>query len=158
MAELRLTARETADVIRRRASKGRAKLNGPKLSSAPKREPADDGAAFMAWLHHDLSCIACLRLGRAPRDTGIEAAHQKLNRADRGWHKRAGRRGPHRQTVPLCAYHHRTGTPCCDPAQAKFWAILGFSVDDAIDFNEALNAAFDEGRPGEPVVREFAVR
>lgn len=151
-----LTKREEAEVLRKRERKARGqKLSGPKLAR-PKRPAADDGSAFMSWVHHDMQCIACLILGRAPRDTDIEAAHQKLNRADRGWHKRAGRRGPHWQVIPLCAFHHRSGAPCCDPAQAKFWATCGLEVDDVIDLNEALIAAFKAGAPGQPVIARFA--
>lgn len=152
---LTLTKREEADILRRRASKGRAKINGPKMAKV-KREPVDDGSAFMSWVHDDMSCPACLILGTAPRDTEITAAHQKLNRADRGWHKRAGRRGPHWQVIPLCAFHHYAGAPCCDPAQVKFWAICGATVDDVIDLNEALIAAFKAGAPGQPIITRFA--
>lgn len=155
--KLDLTHKEAAGVIRRRRSAGLQKLSGRKLE-ARKRELVDDrGAAYMAWLHRDIPCIACLILGRSAHPQ-IEAAHQKLQRSDRGWNRTAGRRGPHRTCVPLCAGHHRIGRPCCDPAQTKFWAILGFTVDRVIDFAEALNAAFDEGLPGAPIVREFARR
>ena len=150
-----LTRRELAGVLRRRHAAAVQAERGARIQhKVPK--PQNDGSDFMAWLHDGLPCIACIRLGTPRRDTYIEAAHQKLNRADRGWHKRAGRRGPHRQCLPLCAFHHRTGSPCCDPAQEKFWAIVGYSVDQVIDLNEALNAAFDEGRPGAPVIRNFA--
>jgi hypothetical protein len=154
-----ITAKELGFLQRRRAADiardGRQKIAGPKLA-ARKRQPADDGgAAYMAWLHHDIPCIACLILGRSAHPK-IEAAHQKLQMADRGWNRTAGRRGPHRTCVALCAGHHRLGKPCCDPAQTKFWALLGFTVERVIDFVEALNAAFDSDLPGAPVVREFA--
>jgi hypothetical protein len=160
---LTLTKRETAEILRKRGSKDRQKLNGPKLSARPKQPVVDDGSAYMSWLHHDIPCIACLKLGRlhlvadgqvAPNR--IEAAHQKLQLADRGFHKRAGRRGPHWTCVPLCAGHHREGPLCCDPAQAKFWAIVGFEPETLADFIEALNAAFRDGMPGAGVVQRFA--
>lgn len=157
--KLKLTARETADIIRRRNSKGRKRLVGPKLE-ARKREPVDDGgSAYMAWLHVDIPCLACLVVGKGSRQRyagRIEAAHQKLQVADRGWHRRAGRRGPHWTCVPLCAGHHRIGPLCCDPAQTKFWSIIGLAVEQVVDFAEELNEAFRKDASGAAVVRRYA--
>jgi hypothetical protein len=158
--KLELSAKEASDIIRRRRSTDRKKADGPKLAGRPKQPVEDDGSDYMAWLHHDIPCIVCVKLGRTsrPRYTGgdIEAAHQKLQLADRGFHRRAGRRGPHWTCVPLCAGHHRIGPLRCDPAQAKFWAIVGFEPETLADFIEALNAAFRDGMPGAGVVQRFA--
>lgn len=158
---LPLTRREEADILRRRHSRGRQKIQGPKLAARPSQTVEDDGSAYIAWLHHDIPCIACLVLGLRPLDADgrphrIEAAHQKLQLAGRGYHKRAGRRGSHWTCVPLCAGHHRIGPICCDPAQAKFWALLNVGPEHLADFIEALNAAFRADAPGTDVVRRFA--
>lgn len=130
----------------------------PGGAEKPKREKVDDGSSYMAWLHDGLSCIGCLVMGETlPRSlNGIEAAHQKLQLANRGFHKRAGRRGPHWTCVPLCRLHHRDGPLCCDPAQSKFWSILGLAPEELADFIEALNAAYRGGAPGNPIIHRFA--
>lgn len=123
----------------------------------PTRPKVDDGSGYMGWLHDGLHCIACLVLHEAqPRCSVMEAAHQKLQLADRGFHKRAGRRGPHWTCVPLCRLHHRDGPLRCDPAQSKFWSIIGLEPERLADFIEALNAAYRGGSPGNPIIHSFA--
>lgn len=136
--------------------KAKRKDRGARVKHERAKPPqkSTEDADYMAWLHEGLPCIACLVLG--PGGGPIEAAHQKLQRADRGWHRRAGRRGPHRTCVPLCRSHHHEGPVCCDPAQAKFWELIGLGVDGAIDFAEALYGAFASGGDGLPIIQEFA--
>lgn len=153
---LTLTKREEAAVLRRRASKGRAKINGPKLETRrvnPKHGRERD-AAYLAWLHDGLDCIACLRFGFT--GSPIEAAHQKIQAASKGLHRKAGVRPDDWQTLPLCARHHRLGPLCCDPAQGKFWSIVGLTADDVADFCAGLYAAFKAGAPGQPIITRFA--
>lgn len=127
----------------------------PGKAAAPK---VDDGSDYMAWLHYDIPCIGCLVFGQHALvfNNPIEAAHQKLQVADRGWHRRLGRRGSHWTCAPLCAGHHRIGPLCCDPAQAKFWGILGLELEQVVDFVEELNSAFRDDRPGAGVVHRYA--
>lgn len=156
---LTLTRKEEAAVLRRRAAKGRQRIQGPKLQTqrAKPKGGRERDVGYMAWLHDGLSCIGCLVLGRAPLACNpIEAAHQKLQLADRGLHRKLGVRSDDRLCVPLCAYHHRLGPLCCDPAQGKFWSILGLTTEAVADFCLGLHAAYSEGRPGEPVVQAFA--
>lgn len=157
--KLDLTAREIADVMRRRAAKSRRKLQGPKLEtrrSKPKHGRERD-RDYLGWLHHDLPCIACLVLGKpAATDNPIEAAHQKLQVPEKGLHRKLGVRPDDWQSLPLCAVHHRIGPLCCDPAQAKFWAIVGLEPSQVADLCRELYAAFQQDAPGAPVVREFA--
>lgn len=154
--KLDLTHKEVAGVLRRRAAKGRQKLNGPKLETrrAKPKHGRQLDAAFMAWLHDGLDCIACIRFGRTGAD--IEAAHQKLNVPSRGLGKRLGSRPSDQWCVPLCAQHHRLGPLCCDPAQGKFWAIVGLTADDVADLCAELHAAFKAGAPGQPIITKFA--
>lgn len=127
----------------------------------PKREKATHGrerdVGFLAWLHHDLPCIGCLILGQAhPQHASIEAAHQKIQAASRGVHKRLGVRPSDMWCVPLCEWHHRTGPICCDPAQTKFWNVVGLSPEEVADFCMALYRAYEQEGDGAQVVREFA--
>jgi hypothetical protein len=111
----------------------------------------DRDAGYLSWLH-GLPCIACMILGPAPAaHAHIEAAHQKAQDADRGWNKRAGVRPHDRQSAPLCEWHHRTGPIRCDPAQAKFWALLGV---DVIDYCQRLYAAYLAGEDALPIIEE----
>lgn len=139
-----------ADKKAKRAERGPRVIRARVENKGRELDPA-----YISWLH-DWDCIACLIVGRSPADqSNIEAAHQKAQDASRGWNKLLGRRVHDRQACPLCAYHHRTGGFCCDPAQGKFWALLAV---DVIDFCEALYAAFRAGSDGNAVVRAFATR
>jgi hypothetical protein len=119
------------------------------------RRERDDG--YLAWLHEGLPCIACLVLGAPiPIANPIEAAHQKIQAADRGVHRRLGVRPSDIWCVPLCVSHHREGPICCDPAQRKFWAVVGLEPEDVVDFCRDLHGAYLAERDGEAVVRDYA--
>ena len=117
---------------------------------------------FLGWLREGPPCIACLVLGPARifgtvlSHNPIEAAHQKLNAPSRGLQKRLGVRPSDFWCVPLCASHHRLHPPCCDPAQAKFWALVGLEPEQVADFCIALYGAFEQEADGAVIVREFA--
>lgn len=153
---LTLTKREEAAVLRRRAAKGRQKLRGPKLETrrAKPKHGRESDVGFLAWLHDGLPCIACLRFGAT--GSPIEAAHQKIQAADKGLHRKLGVRPDDWLCVPLCASHHRLGPLCCDPAQGKFWALVGLTANDVADFCAELHAAFKASGPGAPIVHRFA--
>lgn len=110
---------------------------------------------YLGWLHEGLPCIGCLVVGPSSSASVIEAAHQKINAPSRGVFKRLGVRPSDWLCLPLCAGHHRLDPTCCDPAQAKFWAILGLTPDQLADFIQALNGAFRAGLAGAPVVHRF---
>lgn len=154
--DLKLTHKERSDILRRRQARGRQKLQGPKLETrrAKPKNGRERDRDYMAWLHAGLPCIACLRFGTTGSD--IEAAHQKLNAPDRGLFKKLGVRPDDVFTLPLCARHHRLGPLCCDPAQAKFWAIVGLDPNDVADLCFALHAAFKAGQAGAPIIHQFA--
>lgn len=149
-----LTHKEAAGILRRRAAKGRQKLRGPKLEARRAKPKRQRDAGFLAWLHEDLPCIACLRFGAT--GSPIESAHQKIQAAEKGLHRKLGVRPDDWLCVPLCASHHRLGPLCCDPAQGKFWALVGLGANDVADFCAELHAAFKAGEPGAPVVHRFA--
>lgn len=107
---------------------------------------------YISWLH-GIGCIACRILGQAPAEHAhIEAAHQKAQDADRGWNKKLGVRPDDEKSCPLCAWHHRLGPTRCDPAQAKFWAVLNV---DVIAYCNALYAAYQAGADGLAVLADF---
>lgn len=153
---LTLTRKEEAAVLRRRAAKGRQRINGPKLETrrAKPKHGRERDRDYLAWLHDGLPCIACLRFGAT--GTPIEAAHQKLNAPDRGVFKKLGVRPDDALTLALCASHHRLGALCCDPAQGKFWSIVGLDANDVADLCAALHAAFKADQPGAPIIHQFA--
>ena len=149
-------------------AKGRTFKPGMKLRSwkptgEGQRDPRQTDAAYLAWLHVDTDCIACLIEGRPAFGGGsaevIEAAHQKLAIASRGW--REGGLGPRihdARCAPLCAWHHRLAPNSCDTGgQRKFWDRLGLG-DGVADFCADLKAAFDQGRPAMPVIVQWATR
>jgi hypothetical protein len=161
LADLKREARAIKRPFREAARKERkvdAKARGQRSGVA--RRDLDD--SFLAWLR-TLHCIACDVLG-PPKALGIydykhspiEAAHQKLNAPERGVQKRMGVRPSDYWCVPLCVSHHRIGIPCCDPAQAKFWAIIGLTPTDVADFCRDLYAAFEAEADGDQVVANYA--
>lgn len=126
-----------------------------------QRDPRQKDAAFLSWLHVETDCIACLIEGRPAFGGGgaemIEAAHQKLAVASRGW--REGGLGPRihdARCVPLCAWHHRLAPNSCDTGgQRKFWDRLGLG-DRIADFCADLFAAFKADKPAIEVIRLYA--
>ncbi|MBI1682335.1 hypothetical protein [Caulobacter hibisci] len=128
-------------------------------SQAPgKRQPREVDAGFMSWLHQDVPCIACLIEGPGPAEARhIEAAHQKLAIASKGWS--IGGLGPRvsdARCVALCAWHHRLAPNSCDTGgQRKFWDRLGIG-DGVADLCRSLHSAFLAGQDGAPIVRRFA--
>lgn len=121
------------------------------------RDPRQVDPAFMAWLHVDTDCIACLIEGRPDQPGPIEAAHQKLAIAAKGW--REGGLGPRvhdHRCAPLCAWHHRLAPNSCDTGgQRKFWDRLGLG-DGVADFCRDLYAAFTTDEPPMPIIRAYA--
>lgn len=154
--DLKLTHSERAGILRRRAAKNRQKLQGPKLEArrAKPKHGRERDREYLAWLHDGIPCIACIRFGAT--GSPIEAAHQKLNAPDRGVFKKLGVRPDDVFTLPLCAAHHRLGPLCCDPAQGKFWAIVGLAADQVADLCFALHSAFKAGDAGAPIIHQFA--
>jgi hypothetical protein len=127
------------------------------VASEGQRNPPDRLEAFKAWLR-ELPCIACIIEGPPPigARSNMEAAHQKLAIASRGWKEGGGGlRTSDRRSVGLCRYHHQDAPNACDKAQRKFWDRL--NIGDAVaDLCQALYAAYEAGQPGEPIISQFA--
>lgn len=125
-----------------------------------QRDPRQKDAAFLSWLHVDTACIACLIEGEPANPHGlanaIEAAHQNLAIAGKGWRERGGGKRIHdARCVPLCTLHH-TGLPnACDNGQRKFWVRLGLG-DRIADLCADLFAAFKADKPAIEVIRLYA--
>lgn len=153
---MKLTRKEEAGILRRRHAAKVRKERGKKITQRPFAEKGRErDPGYLSWLH-GVGCIACRILGPGPREhANIEAAHQKAQDAARGWHKLMGRRVHDRQCCALCAWHHRMGPTCCDPAQAKFWSVLNV---DVIAYCGALHAAYLAGGDGNAVMAQFAQR
>lgn len=132
-------------------AKHRREQRKARTRAKPARET---DAGYLAWLHDGLDCIACLIEGRVWSEIvgqpfPIEAAHQY--HAHTG--PQVGRRPPDAACAPLCAYHHRFGPGCCDPAQRKFWDRLGV---DVAAYCRALVDAYKAGQDGQRIVLDFA--
>jgi hypothetical protein len=160
-------AQARATLAADRKAKKTLKLKSFSARPFPKRAKAAHGrerdASYLTWLHQDLPCLACNVLGtlRLVVDgqigsNPIEAAHQKLNVASRGVQKRLGVRPSDLWCVPLCAGHHRLSPLCCDPAQTKFWAVIGLTPEEVADFCLALYRAYEQESDGAVVIRDFA--
>ncbi len=150
-----------ADAIKRRARQRDKAARPPKVAPLRvdgQRDPRERDAAFLSWLHAEgLPCFACEVEG-CPASVGpnpLEAAHQKLAIASRGWSLAGkGSRGHDRRAVILCRWHHQLAPNACDKAQRKFWDRLG--LGDAIaDLCDALHATFRAQEPGRPVLARF---
>lgn len=124
-------------------------------AEAKFRQPREHDAAYMAWLREIGLCIACLIEGRPAQLGPIEAAHQKLNIAAKGWTKVSGRRVHDRQCVGLCRWHHQDAPNACDKGQRQFWARLGIG-DGVANLCADLYHAFKGGNPGAHVLRCYA--
>lgn len=155
----KIKRRESQERAQSRAAQRRESQTALKESAAPnKRDPRQVEKAFVSWLHVDLPCIGCLIEGPGPVGyANIEAAHQKMSIAVKGWGKAGlGPRTHDHRCVPLCAWHHRVARNSCDTGgQAKFWSRLGVG-EDVADFCAALFQAFQNGAAGRPIVLAFA--
>jgi hypothetical protein len=125
---LKLTARETADIIRRRRSKGCKRLSGPKLVRAPSPK-ADRGRerdpGFLAYLRRQ-PCEA-RHLGGC--EGPIEAAHVRYSDAGRGAvNPGLQRRNHDRHANPLCRGHHQHDQHA--GAERAFWGRVGKDAYD----------------------------
>ncbi|ASE38442.1 hypothetical protein [Brevundimonas vesicularis] len=155
----RLQAEKKA--ARTRTFKPGMRLRSFKPEAKGQRDPRQVDAAYLAWLHVDTDCIACLIEGRPHNPHGlqstIEAAHQNLAIASKGWRERGGGKRIHdARCVPLCTLHH-TGLPnACDNGQRKFWDRLGLG-DAVADFCRDLHAAFTADEPALPIIHRYAM-
>lgn len=120
---LTLTKREEAAVLRRRAAKGRQKLNGPKLAKADTGK-ADRGRerdnAYLAYLRRQ-PCEAC---GSTYR---VEAAHIRSGYPEAGWKPTGMQVKPSdARALSLCALCHREGPNAQHKGNERaFWAARG---------------------------------
>lgn len=149
-----------ADAIKRRERKARKEARPAPAHPTAKgqREPRQEDGGYLAWLHQDIPCIACLIEGGSRYTTPIEAAHQKLAIAAHGWKEGGGGKRTHdHRCVPLCRWHHQLAPGACDNGQRQFWDRLGLG-DDVAQFCADLYAAFRSGRSGGVVVLDYASR
>jgi len=152
---------KTSQAERNRALRAERKERRKQLaqSTAPnKRDPRQLDAGFLSWLHVDLPCIGCLIEGPGPVGfASIEAAHQKVAIAAKGWSK--GGLGPRvhdaGRTCPLCQWHHTIAANACDNGQRQFWDRLGLG-DDVADFCRELALAYRNHDDGAQVVKSWA--
>lgn len=155
----KIKKRESQERARARAAQRRESAKArEEAPSSNQRDPRQRDAGFLAWLHENLPCIGCLVEGPGPVEfANIEAAHQKVAIAAKGWSK--GGLGPRvhdlGRTCPLCAWHHTLAVNACDKGQRQFWDRLGLG-DEVADFCRDLANAYKAGRPGRPVVTSFA--
>lgn len=113
-----LTPREQADILRRRNSKDRQKLQGPKL------RPCDTGKqdrgrirdnAFLAYLRRQ-PCEICGTTSQ------IEAAHVRSGYSEAGWPPTGMQVKPSdARALSLCAGHHRDGPDAQHKSNERAW-------------------------------------
>lgn len=144
---LTLTARETADILRRRLAKGRKRLTGLKLvrPPSPKAERGRErDPGFLAYLRRQ-PCEA-RHLGGC--EGPIEAAHVRYSDAGKGAVNPGMQRKNHdRHANPLCRHHHQHDQH--QRSERAFWAELG---RDAYDTAAGHFAAYQgPSAPGDGV-------
>jgi hypothetical protein len=151
--EIKALTGPARDEQRKARKAARERRKAALVRTPEQRQPRVRDSGYLHWLHEDLPCIACLIEGAAPAEHAfIEAAHQK-HVDKRG--PSLGVRPSDSASCPLCAWHHRLGPQCCDPAQRKFWDRLGVDVSA---FCRDLFDAFRSGQEGVYVVRTHVLR
>lgn len=118
-ADLNLTPSELAGILRRRASKGRSKLSGPKIAHKPDPVKADRGRVrdnpYLAYLRRQ-PCEIC---GTTQR---IEAAHIRTGYPDAGWPPTGMQVKPSDfRALSLCALCHREGPDAQHRSNERAW-------------------------------------
>lgn len=150
LGEARAIKRREARALK--ASRPASAATGAFGQRAPRRKERD----YLAWLHEDIPCVACLIDGGRPIGP-IEAAHQKLAIAGFWKEGGGGMRTHDERCVPLCRWHHRIDVNACDNGQRKFWDRLGVR-DEVVTLCRELHDAFKWNQSGEAVVRRFSTR
>ncbi len=98
------------------------------MRSATKRKTGRD-PEYLEWIR-SLACVVCARVAwrrtseGVKQDTPTEAAHV----GTRGLSQKC----PDRETIPLCAYHHRTGTYALHRLGKNWWKLHGIDRDALI--------------------------
>jgi hypothetical protein len=162
-----LTLEERELLARAHAIKARVRKENKKLRPA-KVQPAAEGqrrprvrcADHLGFIHEVGLCVAC-EIEGAPdtksEPNPLEAAHQKLAIASKGWTGSGkGVRSDDEKSVGLCRWHHQLAPNACDKGQRKFWDRLNIG-DRIADLCAALVAARPDAVAGRAVVRRFAV-
>jgi hypothetical protein len=113
-----LTPKEEAAILRRRHSKGRAKINGPKLTKTDTGK-ADRGRVrnnpFLAYLRRQ-PCEACGSIHR------VEAAHIRSGYSEAGWPPTGMQVKPSDfRALSLCALCHREGPDAQHRGNERAW-------------------------------------
>ena len=117
-----------------------------------QRQPRQRAGSYMAWISR-LPCAACLMGGKY--NTRVHVAHLRAGSPEHGKRDTGMAEKPDDAwTTPLCPPHHVGDTRVTQLSQHKmgeldFWRAVGI---DPFDLCIALKAAYDEGRPGAPVI------
>ena len=123
-----------------------------------QRAPATKDPRFLRWLHdQQIECIACLIESGGSHNTRLEACHQHMDIPAKGWFSQRGKRVSDKNSVILCAWHHRLAPDACDVNQRAFWDRLKIG-DDVADLCSDLFAAYQHGQDGAAVIRRWARR
>lgn len=99
------------------------------MRSATKKRVGKD-LSYLTWLRTQ-PCLACASLGN--QMTPTEAAHTGV----RG----LSQKGPDREAIPLCSYHHRLGSVSHHRLGKRFWDHHGIDRERMIS---NLNEKFQE--------------
>lgn len=113
-----------------------------------QRQPRERDVPYMLWIKR-LPCVGCAVVGKARY--GTEACHNKLAIAAHGWREGGiGEKGQSdRRCLPLCPTCHRGDAGEHMSGMRAFWDFLGICP---ACLAEQLNAAFDAGEDGMPVI------
>lgn len=149
---MKLTRKETAEILRKRHAKKVSAARGPRIQSRGFAEKEARGRLvdriYRAWVRR-LPCIAGLVKGGCSGP--IEAAHLRFSDFA------AGRANPGMQRksddtwcLPLCRHHHQSDQH--KRSERGFWADLGI---DPNALAKALHDAFGRDHDGLSVIRQF---
>ena len=117
------------------------------------KDPRVRDSAYMGFIAK-LPCIGCMVRGEYRRP--VEVAHLRIGSLEHGKrHTGMGERPSDRPWVlPLCSNCHRLGNDSQHSGgELEWWAGRGVNP---FDLCLALSAAYEEGKPGQPVIARFA--
>lgn len=151
---MKLTAKETAEVLRKR-HQAKVKAAAPPKFGKRELPKADRGrerdAGYLAYLRR-LPCVACLVEGGHCGPT--EAAHLRFSDASQGRINPGLQCKPSdRYATPLGSGHHRNDQHL--RSERAFWDRIGI---DAGQLSTELYAAYLAGNEGLPVLQRHARR
>ncbi len=105
------------------------------MRSATRKKTGKD-KDYLAWLHELPCCVPTCTSKNLHKWPQAEAQTEAAHVGERGLSQKC----PDREAIPLCGFHHRTGSHSCHVLGKKFWTLHAMDKQEII---ARLNAEYE---------------